>query len=92
MTRQNIDDVLSSLSEGLASIEHERWSHWQTYLHDKCVRNPDGSLTIPKGYVDQWTAQASTPYNELSDKERQSDRDQVQRYLPLIAAAIKANS
>jgi hypothetical protein len=29
-----------------------------------------------------------TPYDELTDREKDSDREQVRRYLPLIAAAI----
>lgn len=28
----------------LASKEHERWAHWQQYVHDQCVAAADGSL------------------------------------------------
>jgi hypothetical protein len=31
------------------------------------------------------------PYNRLSEKEKDSDREQVQRYLPIIAAALGAD-
>lgn len=79
------------LIEELAAVEHERWAHWQRYLHAQCDRAPDGSLTIPSHLVRQWTAQMNTPYTELSDEEKDSDREQVYRYLPTIAAALTAD-
>jgi hypothetical protein len=33
----------------------------------------------------------NTPYTELSDEEKDSDREQVYRYLPTIAAALTAD-
>jgi hypothetical protein len=90
MPAQSIDAILSSLLEPLAAIEHERWSHWQNYLHSKCVPNPDGSLTVPAELVEKWALQASTPYADLTEKEQESDREQVQRYIPLIANTIKS--
>lgn len=78
------------LIEELASVEHERWSHWQRYLHERCVPGADGSLTIPAELVRQWTRQINTPYAELSEKEKASDRDQVERYLPIIATALES--
>lgn len=77
------------LLESLAAVEHERWSHWQRYLHSQCQRRSDGSLTIPPEMVDRWSAQASTPYADLTDAEKESDRDQVRRYLPVIADTLR---
>jgi hypothetical protein len=88
MKYQEIDDLLSGLIEQLAAFEHERWSHWQRYLHDKCVRQPDGSLLIPAELVTRWERQIDSKYVELSDQERESDREQVRKYLPLIASAL----
>ena len=79
------------LIEELASIEHERWAHWQRYLHEQCVLGADGSLTIPAHLVRNWTRQINTPYTQLSEKEKDSDREQVHRYLPIIAAAFDAD-
>lgn len=78
------------LVEELAAIEHERWSHWQNYMHGKCIKNPDGSLTIPSDLVARWSKQAAMPYSELTEKERESDREQVRRYLPVINSALKS--
>lgn len=77
-----------SLLEELAAIEHERWSHWQRYLHDQCVDGPNGSLIIPAEQARRWSKQMNTPYGQLSDDERESDREQVRRYLPLIATTL----
>jgi hypothetical protein len=78
-----------SLMETLAALEHERWSHWQRYLHSQCRRTDDGSLTIPAELVSRWAQQMSTPYAQLSESEKESDREQVRRYLPAIAEALR---
>jgi hypothetical protein len=77
------------LLEALAALEHERWSHWQRYLHSKCVPDRGGNLTIPAELVTRWTTQMSTPYGELSEAEKESDREQVQATLGVIAAALR---
>lgn len=78
------------LIDRLAGIEHERWAHWQRYVHDQCERLGDGSLVIPADLVSRWEQQIATPYVGLSELEKESDRDQVRRYLPVIAEALDA--
>jgi hypothetical protein len=80
--------MLDGLMERLAAIEHERWSHWQRYMHSKCTRQPDGSLLVPASLVARWEKQLATKYAELDDGEKESDREQVRKYLPLIASAL----
>ena len=86
-----VSEVLEDdhLLEKLSAIEHDRWAHWQRYLHSKCERRPDGSLLIPAELADRWAAQFDTPYSELSELEKEGDREQVRRYLPVI---LKLNS
>lgn len=81
--------TVAELVEALAAIEHERWSHWQKYLHSKCTVNDDGSLTIPADLVARWAEQMGTPYTELAAGEKESDRDQVRRYLPLVEQFVR---
>jgi hypothetical protein len=88
MEYAHVESVLNGLVEKLAALEHERWSHWQRYLHGKGQRQPDGSLILPAELVAQWEKQISTGYVELSDDEKESDREQVRRYLPVIASAL----
>lgn len=88
MDLPEIENLLSTLIEPLAAIEHERWSHWQRYMHSKCIRQPDGSLVLPPDLAARWEKQSVTKYADLTEQERESDRDQVRRYLPIIAAAF----
>lgn len=88
---QELPPVLAndSLVEALAALEHERWSHWQRYLHAQCERRSDGALVIPAELAFRWEEQMSTSYSDLSEEEKDSDREQVLRYLPTIAAALE---
>mgnify|MGYP003493291361 CR=1 FL=1 len=89
MTASDSDNIRAILEneafvDRLAAVEHERWAHWQQYLHDQCQRTKDGSLVIPAELVARWSTQIATPFTQLSESERESDRDQVRRYLLLI--------
>lgn len=75
---------LSALFEELASLEHKRWAHWQSYMHDKGERQSDGSIILPAHLVQRWDHQINTPYAALSEEEKESDREQVRQYFPLI--------
>jgi hypothetical protein len=89
MEAHRLRERLDQLLETLAAIEHERWAHWQRYMHSQCVpRGDDGALLIPADLVRQWEHQITTPYSELSEKEKESDREQVRKYLPVIVDAL----
>lgn len=85
----NVKAILNGLIEELAAIEHERWSHWQRYMHSKGVRQADGSLVLPAHLIERWERQAGTEYSSLSDVERESDIEQVKKYLPVIVTAFE---
>lgn len=91
MKSNNYSNETKELIEKLAAIEHERWAHWQSYLHSKCKENSDGSLTIPKELVDKWNKQIETSYYELTEKERGSDREQVMKYLEYVLELKQQN-
>lgn len=78
----------ANLREQLAAIEHERWAHWQRWMHSQCPSSPvTGDRVIPAHLVERWERQIATPYADLSEREKDSDREQVDRYLPLVIAA-----
>lgn len=83
------DQILDNLVDSLAAIEHERWAHWQRYMHGKAIKQSDGSLIIPAELVAKWERQIATPFEKLSDKEKDSDREQVSKYLPTIKKALR---
>ena len=72
------------VTERLADYEHERWSRWQKYLFSKCISNPDGSMTIPKEFVDRWMFQMNSKYEELTEEEKNSDRKEATKILNII--------
>ena len=89
MSPADIEKALDGLVEVLASIEHDRWVHWQRYMHSKCIsEGRDGALLIPGDLVRRWEEQIATPYSELSEPAKESDREQVRKYLPLIVDAL----
>jgi len=71
-----------------ADLEHNRWASWQKYAHSLCVKNSDGSLTIPKERVGWWEKQIITPYTDLPEKEKEYDRIEVRKYIPIIKQAL----
>lgn len=84
-------NTLEELREKLAAIEHQRWADWQRYVFDQCRHQDSGrgvgkpaDLVIPSALVERWARQINTPYEQLSESEKQSDRDQVNRYWQLI--------
>ena len=81
--------ILDGLVEQLAAIEHARWSHWQRHMHGTATKQLNGSMVIPAELVVRWEKQMLTDYTDLSDGEKQSDRDQVERYLPLIVKELQ---
>lgn len=78
------------IEEG-ADLEHDRWARWQRYLHSLCMKNEDGSLTIPKSRVEHWERQIATPYSELTEQEKEYDRAEVRKYTPLISSLISSS-
>lgn len=88
MDRTEVEERLVGIVEDLAAIEHERWAHWQRYMHGKCIPQPDGALLIPAELVERWQRQSETPYAALSEREKESDREQVRKYLPVLIEAL----
>lgn len=88
MKKERFERAIDSIFEDLAAIEHERWSHWQSYVHSMGTIQSDGSLVIPAELVQRWSRQIATKYVDLSEEEKKSDRDQVRRYLPAISDAL----
>ena len=68
--------------EYFAELEHIRWAKWQNYLHSFLVWNNDiQDWVLPHEKKEHWQSQINTPYQLLSEKEKDSDRDQVIPYL-----------
>ena len=71
----------NELFEKLADIEHQRWAEWQEHCH-KVLRENCPSLRLEKT-LERWDRQIKTNYSDLSEEEKNSDREQVMRYWDL---------
>jgi len=81
----------SELIERLADKEHEGWSHLMAYLFSVCEKGTDGSVIIPAPLVAHWQSQVATPYAQLTQTEKQSDRNQVAHILPIINEYVQVD-
>ena len=63
-----------NLIEKLAALEHEQWAHWTRYMLD--------NLTSEN--IQRWQRQIETPYEDLSEKEKESDRVWARKVMELM--------
>ncbi len=50
--------------EAVAAVEHDQWAHWTAYMLDNLSREN----------IVRWSLQIETPYAELTEVEKESDR------------------
>ena len=72
------------MREMLAALAHEQWSGWMRYMFGKGLRHSDGSITIPASLVNRWDRQMDTPYSNLTEHEKQSDRNQADKVIAAL--------
>ena len=82
------DRITPRFLEMFAEAEHQSWSDWMEYLFSKCERNKDGTMTIPSWAVERWERQIKTHYSDLSEQEKQSDRDVFNQYRGHIVRGV----
>ena len=61
----------SDQRESLAELEHTQWAHWTRHMLD--------NLTTEN--IDRWRRQIETPYSDLSEAEKDSDREWADRVI-----------
>jgi hypothetical protein len=65
--------------ETIASAAHDIWAHWMKYFIPKMEA---GEFTEED--FEKWKRQMETPYYDLSEEEKNSDRDVAKLYLKNI--------
>lgn len=64
------------LREKLADLEHQQWAHWTDYMLDN----------LTEDNIKRWRKQCRTQYQDLTEKEKDSDRvwaDKVMKTITL---------
>lgn len=92
------NDSIERMVEKGADLEHDRWARWQKYFFSKCkiksLHEVGGNddryvyFALPKDLYERWTRQIETPYADLSEEEKESDRKEARTYLPLLNQEI----
>ncbi|MHA2022730.1 MAG: hypothetical protein ACTSWQ_03615 [Candidatus Thorarchaeota archaeon] len=70
--------------EAVANVSHEIWAHWMTYQFSVCEEALNGSVYIPVESYQRWARQIVTPYADLTEREKDSDREQAEKILAAI--------
>ena len=80
--------------EEAANLAHDIWCHWMQYYFTKTTRLDYGDEVVSAELAYRWRRQMITPYSDLSEKEKESDRE-IARLLilplnkdPVSAAAL----
>jgi hypothetical protein len=74
--------------ERVANLCHEQWSGWMEYLFSKCAHKPKGDFIIPSNLVKRWKRQVDTPYEDLSEEEKDSDRKEADKFVKLFSDKV----
>lgn len=75
--------------EELADYAHKVWSGWMKHLFSLCkYGSEDGSIAILKDSVDHWHRQIETPYRELSEREKDSDREEARGMIEIFSRHV----
>ena len=65
------------LREKLAALEHQQWSHWTRYLIDS-------GLITDEAKIAHWKRQINTPYQELTEVEKDLDREWADKVIEIL--------
>lgn len=88
----------TELIEKLADYAHEAWSGWMKYMFDKGAINGFWQMseaeaigwTMPKELYQRWLRQSLTPYADLPESEKESDRKEARAILAIIEGKEKS--
>ena len=71
------------MREALADLCHRQWSGWLDYMFSKC-EYIDGNFVIPAIFVERWRRQMTTPYKKLPEDEKESDRQEADKFIRVM--------
>ena len=68
--------TVTQLVEKLAAQEHDRWSRWMRWM----------LAHMTEDNLNRWKLQMATDYADLSETEKQWDREEAKRTMALLQA------
>jgi len=79
--RENHINLLNNLAEFCHDVQ---WSSWMKYVFSKGYEDKDGNFVIMKNDYNRWKRQTETSYENLSEKEKESDIIEANKILNLL--------
>lgn len=79
----------NELIERLAEAMHSIWASWMQWMFEHGGRKRSGVWVMFPDKLMRWQGQANTPYGDLSEQEKESDRRVARQHLPCLIAAIE---
>ena len=74
----------NSKLERMADEAHQVWCNWMEYMFKQgSTRSDNGPWIMNESAKRRWARQMITPYAQLSESEKASDRDIAKRYLDI---------
>jgi hypothetical protein len=74
----------NQIRENLAEYAHNAWAYWMQYMFSKMKFNPSRGLIMPAWAVDRWSRQTATEYKNLSEKEKESNRQEADKMIAIL--------
>ena len=77
--------------ELLAAYAHRAWADYMDYFLRQC-EHEDGSFALPHAYHIALRKLIATPYDELTDIAKNSDRDEARKMLAIVEAQFSRSA
>ena len=82
------------MKDNIAAVIHDIWAHWMKHMFKVCYHRNlmlEGTmqhcLVIPNNLLKRWERQTGQSFWELSEDERESDREMADMILETLADA-----
>lgn len=74
----------NELREALADYAHRAWSGGMRHLFGRCQEGENGTLVIPKFFVDRYRSLYTTKYADLKKSEKETSRYEADLMLKIM--------
>jgi len=88
------DDKIENLMvEVFANFCHNQWANWMEWMLPRVLDNPKHiNSDYPETWTERWRRQMRTPYSELSEDEKESDRKEARKILSILKETMEAKA
>jgi len=78
-----LEECATKMLEKSAALEHEQWAHWTHYMLTLlCKDHPE--LNKDENVL-RWSRQINVEYKDLTEKEKESDREWARKSIAIYA-------